>query len=183
MSRIGKKPLIIPDKVEVKIVDRTVVVKGPLGELKYSLLPHINLELQDKQIIVTRTAETKIARSVHGLTSRLLNNMLEGVSKGYSKELEIVGVGYKVALKGKDLEMFLGFSHPVIFPCPEGIKFKVEKNNIVISGIDKQLVGETSAKIRDLKKPEPYKGKGIKYIDEYIRRKSGKMAASASSGS
>lgn len=181
MSRIGKKPINIPDKVEVKITDRIVSAKGPLGELQYALLPHINLELKEKQVIVTRENETKYVRSIHGLTTRLISNIILGVSEGYSKELEIIGVGYKVAPKGKDLEMFLGFSHPVIFPCPDGIKFKVEKNNITVSGIDKQLVGETSAKIRDLKKPEPYKGKGIKYTTEHIRRKAGKMAASSSS--
>lgn len=181
MSRIGKKPIIIPDKVEVKQNGSEISIKGPLGELKYNLLPNVSLVIADKQITISRQNDVNVNRAAHGLTNRLISNMVEGVTKGYEKNLEIIGVGYKVALKGKDLEMFLGFSHPVIFSCPSGIQFKVEKNSISISGIDKQLVGETAAKIRELKKPEPYKGKGIKYIDEHIRRKSGKMAASSSS--
>jgi large subunit ribosomal protein L6 len=180
MSRLGKKPIIVPDKTEIKIDASNINVKGPLGELSFPVHAGIKVQQTDGQITVSRTTDSPSERALQGLTVRYIQNMLQGVTQGYKKELELIGVGYKVGLKGQDLEMFLGFSHPVIFKTPTGIKIQVEKNNITISGIDKQLVGETAAKIRSLKQPEPYKGKGIKYIDEVIRRKSGKMAASAS---
>ncbi len=178
MSRIGKQPITIPDKVEVKISDSQVEVKGPLGSLTVNLLPNLQITQQDKVITITREKDDNITRSAHGLINRLLANAIEGVVNGYQKELELIGVGYKIAMKGSNLELALGFSHPVLFTPPTGIKIQVDKNIIKISGIDKQLVGETAAKIRSLKEPEPYKGKGIKYIDEHIRRKAGKMAGS-----
>ncbi len=180
MSRVGKKPISIPDGVEVKINNSLVSVKGPKGELSFPLHQGLKIEQSDKQIIITRTDDLPHTRSLHGLTNRILGNMFTGVTAGFTKELELIGVGYKVAMKGKDLEMFLGFSHPVIFTPPVGITIAVDKMNIKITGIDKQLVGETASKIRDFRPPEPYKGKGIKYVDEHIRRKSGKMAAGSS---
>lgn len=181
MSRIGKKPIIVPDKVEIKITGNQIDVKGPLGSSSMTLLPNLQISQQDKTITLTRQKEDSITRSAHGLTNRLLSNIIYGVVQGYQKELELIGVGYKVAMKGSNLELFIGFSHPVVYTPPAGIKIQVDKNNIKITGIDKQLVGETAAKIRDFKKPEPYKGKGLKYIDEHIRRKAGKMATSAGS--
>ena len=178
MSRIGKKPIIIPDKVEVKISGNLIEVKGPLGNSSMTLMPNLQITQKDNLLEITRTKEDNATRSAHGLTNRLLSNIITGVVAGYQKELELIGVGYKVAMKGQNLELFIGFSHPVLFTPPAGIKIQVEKNLVKISGIDKQLVGETAAKIRGLKKPEPYKGKGLKYANEHIRRKAGKMASS-----
>ncbi|MFZ5392148.1 MAG: 50S ribosomal protein L6 [Patescibacteria group bacterium] len=178
MSRIGKKIITIPDKVEVKISADKIDVKGPLGSSTLVLMPNLKFSQKDNSIEIIREKEDNYTRSSHGLMNRLLTNAINGVVAGYQKELELIGVGYKVAMKGKNLELFIGFSHPVLFAPPAGIKIEVEKNIIKISGTDKQLVGETTAKIRGLKKPEPYKGKGLKYIDEQIRRKAGKMASS-----
>jgi large subunit ribosomal protein L6 len=180
MSRIGKKIIIIPEGVNVSINNQNILVKGPKGELSLEAHNKINVKSNDGQIKVERATNDKLARSVHGLTRTLIMNMIEGVSKGYEKKLELKGVGYRASVQGSKLTLLVGYSHPVIVDAPEGISFQVQKNIIVISGINKELVGETAAKIRKIRKPEPYKGKGIKYIDEVIRRKPGKTAKASS---
>ncbi len=176
MSRIGKKPINIKD-VEVKQNNQTLVVKGKLGQIERTFHPNISIEVKDEEIIVTRPNDQRENRSLHGLTRALLQNMVTGVSKGYSKELIIVGVGYKAELKGKNLLLNVGYSHPIYFVPPEEITLEVpQPTQIKISGIDKELVGLVAAKIRSFRKPEPYKGKGIKYSDETIIRKAGKTA-------
>lgn len=175
MSRIGKKPVDIPAGVEVKIADNEIVVKGPKGELTQKLHEKVTVEIEGQQVIVKKNDETKLARSLYGLYRTLIYNMIEGVVKGYERRLEVVGVGYRAALKGKDLDLSLGFSHPVIVSPPEGIEFAVEgQTKIVVKGIDKQLVGQVAANIRKIRKPEPYKGKGVRYEGERIIRKAGK---------
>ena len=176
MSRIGNKPIPVPKGVTVEIEGTRVRVKGPKGTLEQAMRPEINIEQQDGQIVVTRPAEDNLHRSLHGLTRTLINNMVVGVTDGYEKRLEIVGVGYRVLSKGPtQLEFQLGYSHPIIFDAPEGITFTVDgPTRLGVVGIDKQLVGETAAKIRKLRKPEPYKGKGVRYAGEHIRRKVGK---------
>lgn len=178
MSRVGRKPIAVPSGVEVKIEGSTVRVKGSKGELVREFSPNLKIVSQDGQILVTRPNDERINRALHGLTRALLNNMVTGVSEGYFKQLNIVGVGYKVDLKGKDLVMQLGFSHPVNYSAPKGIEFEVDSkaNTIKIKGIDKQQVGQVSAEIRKFRPPEPYKGKGVMYVDERIRRKAGKTA-------
>jgi len=176
VSRIGKKPINIKD-VEVKQNNQTLVVKGKLGQIERTFHPNISIEVKDEEIIVTRPNDQRENRSLHGLTRALLQNMVTGVSKGYSKELIIVGVGYKAELKGKNLLLNVGYSHPIYFVPPEEITLEVpQPTQIKISGIDKELVGLVAAKIRSFRKPEPYKGKGIKYSDETIIRKAGKTA-------
>lgn len=181
MSRIGKIPIEIPQGVEVTLNGNTVSVKGPKGELSQTFEPEfVTIKVEDNAVVVTRTNDSKSARARHGLYRSLTSNLIEGVTEGFSKTLEIKGVGYRAALKGSNLEMSLGFSHPIIFPIPESIvvTFHEKNNNILtLSGINKQLVGETAANIRKFRKPEPYKGKGIRYIDEYVRRKAGKSVA------
>ena len=179
MSRIGKQPIKIKDKVEVSIKDDVVLVKGPKGELSLKKLSSVSIEIKDGEVLVSTTEDSKAASAFWGLTRSLINNMVEGVVDGYEKKLQIEGVGFKVELKGNKLVMALGFSHPVEFEAPDGVKFEVEKNIIKVSGIDKVLVGQVAANIRKLKKPEPYKGKGIRYQGEVVRRKAGKKAASA----
>ncbi|MDI3546781.1 MAG: large subunit ribosomal protein [Halanaerobiales bacterium] len=175
MSRIGKLPIEIPEKVDVKIDGNKVTVKGPKGELTKEFNPRISVTVQDGQVVVERSSDDRNDRSLHGLTRSLINGMIEGVTKGFEKKLEMVGVGYSAKLKGKDLELEAGYSHPVTIKAVDGIEFEVEKNTqITVKGIDKQQVGELAAKIRSVRKPEPYKGKGIKYVDEHIRRKVGK---------
>lgn len=176
MSRIGKMPVEIPQGVEIKLDDKNVItVKGPLGELSEKIDKDINIEIKDNQVLVTRPTDNKVHRSLHGLYRALIANMVEGVSKGYEKKLQIVGVGYRAAKKGKGLDLQLGFSHPVVMDDPAGITTEcTSQTEIVVKGIDKQLVGNYAAKIRDLRKPEPYKGKGIRYVGEYVRRKEGK---------
>ncbi|MEA3272126.1 MAG: 50S ribosomal protein L6 [Patescibacteria group bacterium] len=177
MSRIGKQFIDIPENVEVKITDKFVIVKGPKGELKQELISGVVVTIDDKIASVTvQNPKDKKHRALWGLYQRLIANMVKGVTEGYEKKLELVGVGYKVALIGNDLKIEVGFSHPVEFKIPDGIEIKVEKNIITISGIDKQLVGEITARIRKIKKPEPYKGKGIRYVGEVVRRKAGKAA-------
>lgn len=178
MSRVGKKPIAVPSGVEVKIEGSRVRVKGSKGELEREFDPNMKIESQNGQIVVTRPDDNRTNRALHGLTRALLNNMVTGVSEGFFKQLNIVGVGYKVDLKGKDLVMQLGFSHPVNYPAPKGIEFEVDSkaNTIKIKGIDKQQVGQVSAEIRKFRPPEPYKGKGVMYVDEHIRRKAGKTA-------
>jgi len=177
MSRIGKKPIEIPEAVEVKITGQQVNIKGAKGELSQVVRPEIKVEVKEGKIFVTCQIETKKSKALWGLTRALLQNMVKGVTEGYEKKLEIEGVGYRANLEGQDLVLNVGFSHPVKIVAPQGIKFGVEKNIITVSGIDKGLVGQIAAKIRKVRPPEPYKGKGIKYVGEQIRRKVGKKAA------
>ncbi len=179
MSRIGKKPILIPDNVEVKIEGQKVLVKGSKGELQIEIRPEIKVEIKDKQIFVTPQIETKQTKAFWGLTRALISNMIDGVVKGYEKKLEIQGVGFRAELEGEDLVLQIGFSHPVKIEKQEGIKFLVEKNIIIVSGIDKQKVTQMAAVIRKKKPPEPYQGKGIRYVGEVVRRKQGKKAATA----
>ncbi len=175
MSRIGKKPITIPSGVTVTIDGQDVKVKGSKGELALTLVDDVKVEQRDEGIVVEPRGDTKRARSMWGMSRTLVGNMITGVSEGFTKELEINGVGYRAQMKGKDLQLQLGFSHDVLFPVPEGIKIECEKNTqIKISGVDKQQVGQVAAKIRSYRPPEPYKGKGVKYADEYIFRKEGK---------
>lgn len=174
MSRIGKNPIPVPSGVEVKIGDKNIEVKGPKGQLSTPLCGALNYELADGKVNITRKDEERFTRAQHGLRRTLLNNCIIGVSQGFSKTLEIIGVGYKVAVKGNTIEMALGFSHPVLIDLPKGIEAKAEGNKLTLSGADKELVGETAAQIRRLRKPEPYKGKGIRYEGEHVRRKVGK---------
>ena len=178
MSRIGKKPITIPDKVKVKISDRHIVVTGPQGELSMDVNLRMKIEQKDNQILVIRLSDSKQDRSLHGLTRSLIANMIIGVTNQYSKELEIRGMGYRAQLKGNLLNLSLGYSHLIDFPVPEGIKIEVPKpTRIIVKGINKQRVHEIAAKIRHFYQPEPYKGKGIRYIGEYVRRKQGKAVA------
>ena len=180
MSRIGKKPIIVPAGVEVIINGGEVTVKGPKGELKNTFASQISIELNAGEINVTRPNDEPTNRSLHGLTRTLIANMVQGVTEGYKKELDVNGVGYRVAKQGKDLVMNLGYSHQVIVSEIDGITIEVPSpNKIIVSGADKQMVGQFAAEIRKKRPPEPYKGKGIKYVDEYIRRKEGKAAKGA----
>jgi len=176
MSRIGKKPIEIPEGVDVKIEGNEITVKGPKGELKREIRPEVAVELKEKELIFSIKSETKKAKAFWGLTRTLIFNMIEGVTDGHEKRLEIQGVGYKANLEGENLILIVGYSHPVKIEKPEGISFAIEKNIIIISGRDKELVGQTAAKIRKVRKPEPYKGKGIRYVGEYVRKKVGKKA-------
>ena len=180
MSRIGKQPIEIPSGVTVEVAGDTVNVKGPGGALSQRVDPDMKVTVADGEVRVERPSDEREHRALHGLTRSLIANMVEGVTKGYEKRLEIQGVGYRAVLKGKDIELQVGFSHPVDFPAPEGIEFEVPApNRITVKGIDKQLVGETAARIRRIRKPEPYKGKGIRYEGEYVRKKAGKAAKTA----
>ncbi len=175
MSRTGKKPIPIPDGVEIRLADRNITVKGPHGELEQSIPEGIRVEQKDGEIVVTRESDLKKYRANHGLARSLINNMVEGVSKRFTKTLEIVGVGYRAAMQGNKLSLTVGYSHPVLFEVEENLVVEVPSNNkIVITGINKQQVGNYAATIRRVRPPEPYKGKGIKYENEYIRRKVGK---------
>ena len=176
MSRIGRMPIAVPAKTEVTIAANNVVtVKGPLGTLTNTFSPRITIALENNELIVTRSTDDKEDRALHGLTRALLNNMVVGVNQGYSKQLEIIGVGYRAEKQGKKLVLSLGYSHPVFFEENDDIKFDLPNNTtIVVSGIDKQIVGQIAAQIRSKRPPEPYLGKGIKYTGEHIRRKAGK---------
>ena len=177
MSRIGKMPIVVPSGVEVKIDGSTVTVKGPKGELKETYHEDMKISMSDEGVVVERPSDEREHRSLHGLTRSLIANMVIGVSEGYEKSLEIVGVGYRAVLKGKDLEMQLGFSHPVLVEAEEGITFEVPAaTKVIVRGIDKQRVGQVAAEIRAWRKPEPYKGKGVRYEGEHVRRKVGKTA-------
>ena len=178
MSRVGKKPISIPSGVDCKVNGSRGEVKGPKGQLVRDMHPNMKIELIDNAVTVSRPTDGRLDRSLHGLTRTLINNMVLGVSTGYSKQLNIVGVGYKVALKGKDLDLNLGHSHAINYPAPKGIEFDVDgkKNTIVVKGINKELVGQTAAEIRGFRPPEPYKGKGVMYSTEKIIRKAGKAA-------
>ena len=175
MSRIGRKPVAVPAGVDVKIDGTTVTVKGPKGSLNGTYNSKLSIALEGNEIIVTRPDDEKESKALHGLTRTLIHNMVEVVNNGYSKELEINGIGYKAAMQGKDLVLTVGYSHVVNVKAPEGITIAVPApNKIVISGADKVKVGQFAAEVRGVRPPEPYKGKGIKYVDEYIRRKEGK---------
>jgi large subunit ribosomal protein L6 len=175
MSRIGKLPVAIPDKVTVEVADSVVRVKGPKGELQQHVLPVVTVSVNDGSVVVERKGDAKEYRSAHGLTRTLVANMIEGVSKGFRKSLEINGVGYRAAKAGENLNLTLGYSHPVSYSAPQGISFAVEGTNRVhVDGIDKQQVGQVAAEIRNLRPPEPYKGKGVRYEGEVIRKKLGK---------
>jgi large subunit ribosomal protein L6 len=177
MSRVGKKPIDMPSGVDARIEPGRVTVKGPLGELSQSVNPSLTIKKNDGKLLVERQSDAKIYRELHGLTRNLIANMVTGVSKGYAKTLDISGVGFKASLANKTNLLFtLGFSHPVMFPLPKGITATVDakQTQVVIKGIDKQLVGQMAANIRNLKQPEPYKGKGIKYSNEVVHRKEGK---------
>lgn len=183
MSRIGKLPVPLTDKVELTIsADNVITVKGDKGSNTLQIHPNISVEKTENELVVKRNSEIKSDRALHGLYRALINNMVVGVTEGYTKKLEIIGVGFRAAMNGDVLELNLGYSHPIFFVPPQGISIEVDtkssKNPIlVISGIDKELVGQVSAKIRGFRKPEPYKGKGIRYVGEQIRRKAGKSAA------
>ena|SRR3989338_6985533 len=172
MSRIGKKPIPVPDAVSVKIDNQKVVVSGPKGNLEIQIHPIVGIEMKDKALILSvKDPENNKQKALWGLMRNLVRNMVDGVVKGFSKKLEIIGIGFKAEVKKDILVLNVGYSHQVNYHIPKGIEIKVEKSIITVSGIDKQLVGQTAAEIRDIKKPEPYKGKGIKYVDEIIRRK------------
>lgn len=176
MSRIGKQPVAIPSGVTVTVTpDNVVTVKGKNGQLEKAMHKDIKIAVEDNQVVVTRPSDDKNHRALHGLTRALINNMVQGVTEGFSKTLELVGVGYKAQLKGKGLVLSLGYSHPVEVNSVEGITYETpDANTVIVKGIDKELVGSVAADIRTFRKPEPYKGKGIKYKDEVIRRKEGK---------
>lgn len=179
MSRIGNKSITLPDKVKAQVSGNTIRVEGPKGKLELAISPRITAVVNGNQISFTRASDTRQDRSLHGLTRSLVNNMVQGCASGFQKKLIINGVGFKANVQGKNLNLSLGFSHPVVYPIPEGISIKVEENtNVIIEGIDKQRVGAVAAAIRGFYPPEPYKGKGVRYADEVIRRKEGKTAQS-----
>jgi len=177
MSRVGKKPILIPENVEVKIDGQKVAVKGPKGELLKEIRPEVKIELKEEKIFVFSQGDTKKIRALWGLSRSLLANMIKGVTEDYEKKLEIEGLGFKASLDGEDLVLSVGFTNPVKIKAPAGIKFSVDKNVVTVSGADKELVGQIASKIRKTNPPEPYKGKGIRYAGEVIRRKVGKKVA------
>jgi len=181
MSRIGKKPVEIPSGVEVTVgANNVVTVQGPRGELSQTMHPNMRVTVEDGTARVERPDDEGFNRGLHGLSRTLIANMVDGVTKGFEKRLQIIGVGYRAALRGNDLEVQVGYSHPVLVPQPDGIEFEVPSaTSIVVRGNDKQQVGEVAANIRKIRKPEPYKGKGIRYEDEYVRKKAGKAAKGA----
>lgn len=174
MSRIGRQPITVPAGVNIDIADGRVQVRGPKGELAHTLPTQISVRREDGTLVVERASDERTDRALHGLTRTLVANMVVGVTDGFTRRLEINGVGYRAAAVGNNLVLQLGFSHPVIYPAPEGISFVVQGNAVTVSGFDKQLVGEVAAQIRRVRPPEPYKGKGVKYAEEVIRRKAGK---------
>jgi large subunit ribosomal protein L6 len=177
MSRIGKLPVPVPDGVDVKVDDLRVTVSGPKGELSQTMPEGVSIALEDGEVVVTRDSDARTHRARHGLVRSLIANMVTGVSDGYTRALELVGIGYRAVPKGSDLELQVGYSHPVLIEAPEGISFEVpQPTRVVVSGIDKVLVGQIAANIRKVRPPEPYKGKGIRYEDERVRRKAGKAA-------
>jgi large subunit ribosomal protein L6 len=178
MSRIGKLPIPIPEKVNVEVADHTVTVKGPKGTLSLAVHPAIHVQVKDRQIVCARPSDEKAHKALHGLTRSLIANMVEGVTRGFERKLELVGVGYRAAMLGQNLNISLGYSHPILFPVPPGVKIEVkDQTQLTVSGVDKQLVGAVAAKLRSFRPPEPYKGKGVKYAEERIRRKAGKTGA------
>ena len=177
MSRIGNLPVALPQGVTVSVTSDSMSAKGPKGQLTRVLPTHVELEVGSDQVVVKRINDSKPARERHGLTRALLQNLVIGVTEGYTKSLEIKGVGYKARVKGSTLELTLGYSHPINYPLPEGIQAKVERNLIHVAGIDKELVGQTAAEIRRFRKPDAYKGKGIRYVGEYVKLKAGKAGS------
>jgi large subunit ribosomal protein L6 len=178
MSRIGRKPVVLPNGVTLQVEENTVAVKGPRGELRRTLHPEMQLALADNRFTITRPSDEKRHKALHGLTRTLVQNMVDGVSKGFSKSLEIQGVGYKAEAKPYGVNLIVGFSHPVKYEAPKGIKITVDNNIMVkIEGADKELVGQVAAELRSVRPPEPYKGKGIRYVGEQVRRKAGKTGA------
>ncbi|MCY3804751.1 MAG: 50S ribosomal protein L6 [Candidatus Saccharibacteria bacterium] len=176
MSRIGQQPITIPDNVQIKLADQQVVVSGPKGQLNQTCLDQIDYDINQSQCLVIRKNDSSKAKAQHGLMRSLIANMVEGVSQGFNKELEIIGIGYKARLEGQTLILNIGFSHEVKYQIPDNVQITIEGNNIKLHSIDKQLIGQVAATIRNFKKPEPYKGKGIRYRGEKIRRKAGKGA-------
>lgn len=177
MSRIGKKPITLPQGVTATVEDNVITVKGPKGSLDFQFRSEMTVNLDENGLVVERPSETKEHRAIHGTTRALINNMVVGVSEGFRKELKMIGVGYRAQLQGKTLVLSAGYSHPVEMVIPDGLTVEVPKNTLInISGIDKQLVGEFSANIRGVRPPEPYLGKGIRYVNEHVRRKEGKTA-------
>jgi large subunit ribosomal protein L6 len=175
MSRIGKLPIALPDKVKVSASDRKVVVEGPKGKLEYQLPEGISLQQEEKTISLVRESDHRRHKALHGTARALIANMVRGVTQGFVKEMEIQGVGYRAAVKGDSLDLQLGYSHPIAHPIPQGLKVSVENNTLVkVEGVDRQLVGQFAAEVRSYRKPEPYKGKGIRYKGEQVRRKAGK---------
>jgi large subunit ribosomal protein L6 len=179
MSRVGKMPVKVPEKVKVSVDGSLVKIEGPKGKMSFPFNPRVAVAVEKGEVKITRPDDSRLSKGLHGLTRTLVKNAVEGVTKGYERGLEISGVGFKAELKGKDLHFALGFSHPVVFKLPEGVTAEVDakQTKIMLRGADKHLLGLTAAKIRDLRPPEPYKGKGIKYADEIIRRKEGKTGA------
>ncbi len=179
MSRVGKQPVKIPEKVKVAVAGNLVKIEGPKGKMSFPFNPVVKVEVAGGEVKVTRPDETRLAKGLHGLTRTLVKNAMDGVTKGYDRVLEISGVGFKAELKGKEINFTLGFSHPVLFKLPEGVTAEVDpkQTKVTIRGVDKHLLGLTAAKIRALRPPEPYKGKGIKYAEETVRRKEGKTGA------
>lgn len=178
MSRIGKIPVVIPQGVDVKMEQGKVVVSGPKGKISKDVHPRITVKVEGGKVLVSRASDVASDKALHGLVRSVINNMVSGVTKGYKKSLEVVGTGFKAKVEGKVLELLLGYSHPIKHKIPDGITIEVEKNVIVhVSGVDKELVGETAAEIRKYYKPEPYKGKGVRYVGEHVRRKAGKTVA------
>lgn len=176
MSRIGKQPIIIPENVSLKIDQGKVGVRGPRGELSLAVALKIKVSQDGDRLLVTRQDDSRSSRSLHGLTRTLIANMITGVTQGWQKTLELVGVGYRAGLQNEELVLSVGFSHPVMVKPPQGVKFDIAENRIIVSGLDKALVGQAAANIRAIRKPEPYKGKGIRYLGEEVRRKAGKSA-------
>ncbi|MBN1850490.1 MAG: 50S ribosomal protein L6 [Deltaproteobacteria bacterium] len=177
MSRIGKMPILIPKDVKIDLKEDVLTVKGPKGQLTRQIHPKVNITIEEDRIKVSVEDETKESKSLHGLFRALVFNMVAGVSKGFERVLDVVGVGYKAELSGRTATFHLGYSHPILYELPNGIDARIEKTRITLSGIDKEILGRTAAKIRSFRRPEPYKGKGIRYADEIIKRKAGKTGA------
>jgi len=178
MSRIGKRPVPIPAGVKVEVQGQAIKVQGPKGRLEFAVHPAIGVQVRDGQVVCSRSSDEKFHKALHGLTRSLVANMVAGVEKGFERRLELVGVGYRASMLGPNLNLALGYSHPILYPIPTGIKIEVkDQTQITVSGVDKQQVGAVAAKIRSFRPPEPYKGKGVKYAEERIRRKAGKAGA------
>ncbi len=178
MSRIGKDPVCLPDNVKGKYENNIVTISGPKGNLSFEIKNNINIQIEESKITILRLGESKQQKSMHGTIRQIINNMVIGVSEGFEKELTIIGVGYQATMQNRRLQLQLGFSHDIIFELPEGIDIEANRTEIKVKGIDKQLVGSVAAKIRSFRKPEPYKGKGIRYKDEYVQSKQGKTVGS-----